>query len=89
MVIKEKKTCEYDYYYNDTTNHGLVDTNIIRYKVIENLRKAINLKNNVQNNVDDILKIMDELTKKYNNELLTNINDTINEQVNLILSCKP
>lgn len=37
------------------------------------------LKNNVQNNVDDILKIMDELTKKYNNELLTNINDTINE----------
>jgi Mg-chelatase subunit ChlD len=86
---KSEKTCEYDYYYNDTTEHELLDTHIIRYKVIENIRKAINLKNSMQNNVDDILKIMDDLTKKYENELLTNINDTINEQVNLALSCKP
>lgn len=86
---KREKTEPCDYYYNDTTNHELIDTHIIRYKVVENLRKAINLKNTVQDNVEDILKIMDELTKKYNNELLTNINATIHEQVNLALSCKP
>ena len=86
---KREKTCEYDYYYNDTKDHELIDTHIIRYKVIENLRKAINLKNTEQNNVDDILKIMDDLTKKYDNDLLTNINSTINEQVKLALSCNP
>ena len=86
---KREKTEPCDYYYNDTTDNKLIDTHIIRYKVIENLRKAINLKNTTQDNVDDIVKIMDELTKKHNNELLTNINATINGQVNLALSCKP
>ncbi len=86
---KREKTEPCDYYYNDTTDHELIDTHIIRYKVIENIRKAINLKNTSQNNVDDIVKIMDDLTKKYNNELLTNINTTINEQVKLALSCNP
>ena len=86
---KTEKTCEYDYYYNDTTNHELVDAHIIRYKVVETIRKAINVKNTMQNNVDDILKIMDDLTKKYDNDLLTNINSTINEQVKLALSCNP
>ena len=62
---KTEKTCEYDYYYNDTTNRELVDAHIIRYKVVETIRKAINVKNTMQNNVDDILKIMDDLTKKY------------------------
>ena len=86
---KIEKTELCDYYYNDTTEHELIETHIIRYKVIENIRKAINLKNTMQNNVDDILKIMDDLTKKYDNELLTNINATINEQVKLALSCNP
>jgi len=86
---KKEKTEPCDYYYNDTREHELLDTHIIRYEVIKNIRKAINLKNTSHNNVDHIVKIMDELTKKYNNELLTNINDTINEQVNLSLSCKP
>ena len=86
---KTEKTCEYDYYYNDTTNRELVDAHIIRYKVVETIRKAINVKNTMQNNVDDILKIMDDLTKKYDNDLLTNINSTINEQVKLALSCNP
>lgn len=86
---KREKTEPCDYYYNDTTDHELIDTHIIRYKVIENMRKAINLKNTSQNNVDDILKIMDDLTKNYENELLTNINSTINEQVKLALSCNP
>lgn len=86
---KREKTEPCDYYYNDTTDLELIDTHIIRYKVIENIRKAINLKNTSQNNVDDIVKIMDELTKKYDNELLININSTINEQVNLALSCNP
>ena len=86
---KREKTEPCDYYYNDTTDHELIDTHTIRYKVIENIRKAINLKNTIKNNVDDIVKIMDELTKKYDNELLTNINSTINEQVNLALSCNP
>jgi len=85
--IEKTEPCEY--YYNDTTEHELIDTHIIRYKVIENIRKAINLKNTSENNVDYIVKIMDELTKKYDNELLTNINSTINEQVKLALSCKP
>lgn len=86
---KREKTELYDYYYNDTTECELFDTHIIRYKVVENIRKAINLKNTSQNNVDDILKIIDELTKIYDNELLTNINITINEQVKLALSCNP
>jgi hypothetical protein len=86
---KREKTEPCDYYYNDTTDHELLETHIIRYKVIENIRKAINLKTTMQNNVDDIVKIMDELTKKYDNELLTNINTTINEQVKLALSCNP
>ena len=85
--IEKTEPCEY--YYNDTTHQELTDTHIIRYKVVENIRKAINLKNTTQNNVDDIVKIMDELTKKYNNELLRNINTTINEQVKLALSCNP
>lgn len=86
---KREKTELCDYYYNDTSDHELLDTHIIRYNVIENIRTAINLKNSSQNNVDHIVKIMDDLTKKYENELLTNINSTINEQVNLSLSCKP
>ena len=86
---KTKKTEIYHYYYNDTTEDELFDTHIIRYKVVENIREAIKLKNTMQDNVDDILKIIDGLTTKYVNELLTNINVTINEQVKLALSCNP
>lgn len=85
--IEKTKPC--DYYNNDTTDHELLDTHIIRYKVIENIRKAINLKNTNENNVDDIIIILNELTNKYNNNLLTNINATIKEQVKLALSCNP
>ena len=77
----------YDFYYNDTTNCELLDTHIIRYSIIEMLRTAINIKNTGQTNVNNILESINELTKKYNNKLLNNINLTINEQINLALSC--
>ena len=85
---KTQKSKVYDYYYIDTTDKELFNTHFIRYKIVQNIRQAINVKKNVQNNVDDILRTMNELTKNSNNELLTNINSTINEQVNLALSSR-
>ena len=77
-----------DYYHNETTEYDTFNNHIIRYQIVEYIRKAINSKY-INSNVDDILDIMNNLTKDSPDDYVKNIHETIQEQVNIALSNNP
>lgn len=83
------KSDDYDYNYCESTDYEMVSSHIIRYTVVENIRKAINLKSTGTDDVDSLIKLMETTTESSNDPNILNLKETLNDQIKIALSNHP